>query len=84
LESPQALTREGITEFLQENPNLIDAWMQWSEDQRTSPAWWFAKTNRVYTVGLYPGGEEFTFTDRFDACAEFVIRQIESIARFAK
>ncbi|MBV8979223.1 MAG: hypothetical protein JO261_07110 [Alphaproteobacteria bacterium] len=84
LEFPKALSPNRVELYLRDNPALVDAWQIWSEDQRTSPAWAFEHKGAEYCVHLAPGGERLSFTDRYKACAEFVVRQILSIARHAK
>ena len=67
------------------HPDWVDAWFVWSDDQRSSPAWWLAETSATtYEVGyLGPGfeGQEphLVFEDRLQACAEFMVRAIASI-----
>jgi hypothetical protein len=84
LENPAEFTRESVLGVLRANPSLIEDWMIWSQDQRTSPAWAFDTHEDGYRVVLAPGGKKMIFADKFEACAEFVIRQIRSIARFAR
>jgi hypothetical protein len=77
------ITENGLIEILKENLHSIDEWVQYSEDNRSSPAWYFKKnSNGNCFVGHLPEGEEFkeiNTTDVFYACAVFIKRHIESI-----
>jgi hypothetical protein len=84
LERPTDLTRKSVLGVLRKSPSLIDEWLLWSENQRTTPAWAFYEVANGYRVHLVGGDEEMVFTDKFEACAEFVMRQIQSIARFTE
>jgi hypothetical protein len=78
------LTREGIEAHLTRNPDAIENWFGYSEDQRCSPCWWVARVGQDrYQVGL--SGEPDTrppmdFSTRIGACVEYVYREAMAIA----
>lgn len=75
-----------IREVLIKNPEYINQWLQWSEDKRSSEAWYFIKnTNNKYTVGYYGSKKEIKkeYFDAASACAAFIKLDIESL-RVAK
>ena len=74
-ESPQSLTRAEVLALLSERPGLVDSWLQWSEDKRTSSGWFFVSEASDFVVGFHPKGERLVFSDRTEACAEFVLRE---------
>jgi hypothetical protein len=80
LAEPRALTREKILNVLHAHPELVSEWEQWSDDSRATEGWVFRTTDRGYSVFWRPGGETMTFPDRFEACAEFIFRQMRRTA----
>jgi hypothetical protein len=83
LTTPEVLTRERILDILRFRPHLLDVWEGWFDDQRSTPALIFRTTKQGYSVTCYPEGEGMIFSDRFEACAEFILRQIHRTAEFA-
>ena len=81
------LTVDRVRRCLAAHPNWVDSWFIWSDDQRSSPAWWLAeKSATTYEVGYYDPKHEreeppLVFDDRVRACAEFMVRAIGSIER---
>lgn len=72
------LTAENIVPCLVAHPELINKWLDWSADNRSSPSWYFRSRLSGYEVGYRPKGEVLKFTklERAQACAEFIIRDI--------
>jgi hypothetical protein len=70
-----------VSAYLAEHPDLVDAWLGYSGDKRASSGWYLVeKPAGTFEVGYYPSGNRLAFTDRGRACAEFIIREIRSIA----
>ena len=73
------ISREAIAKWLSQHPSFIDDWLAWSDDQRISEGWAFQETRRFFltrfVIGYHPKGEKFVFTDKAQACAEFILRQ---------
>jgi hypothetical protein len=85
LEAPGVLTVENLKTFLEKHPSLIDKWIQWSEDQRSYPAWVFGRGTVGYYLYWFPAnGEDYVFGDGPQACAEFIIRLVRQWTRLAK
>lgn len=84
LERRDEITVELLRDRLASEPSLIEAWQTWCEDDRSSPMWYFR------TIG--PGASEVVyvengrralhleFADRTQACAEYLIRELDLIA----
>jgi len=51
-----ALTINALKSVLNDEPQLIDEWQQWSEDKRTS-GWFLTFENGSHVVGHHPKGE---------------------------
>jgi hypothetical protein len=83
MENPEALSRDMIAAHLRGKPALIEEWEMWSDDQRASPSWAFGRTGDTFSVYSVPAGESMIFEDRCEACAEFIVRIVESVARNA-
>lgn len=75
----QVLTETSVASALLSNPELVDDWLGWSEDQRSSPSYYFLEEKGKYVVGGYPGEEFVEFSDRIAACADFIVKQVKSV-----
>jgi hypothetical protein len=99
--SPQILTREAVLEVLRRQPALIDKWQAWSDDKRTDGWGFQSaeKPYRVFDLSVFGRrlnrhtlipekiviNDSLDFSDRAEACAEFIVREIQAIAsRIAK
>jgi hypothetical protein len=81
LAAPADLTVESVSTYLREHPELIEAWFGYSEDKRTSSGWYVVERPRdTFEVGEYPKGDRISIAGRASACAEFIVREIRSIA----
>lgn len=70
---------------LRSTPELADAWLLYSDDQRCSPAWFVAERSRdKYEVGRHPDGQSQWFADRLRAVAEYAVRQLRAIGEVAE
>lgn len=79
-EMPNELTIEALVAFIGSHPNVILAWLKWSEDKRVSSGWYFVWKAGGYIVGHFPNGPQLPFSDGVQACAEFVVREVATIA----
>lgn len=81
IESPEALTPRAVSDYLRQHEHLVEAWTMLSEDKRTSSGWYFVERSDVsFEVGYYPDGPRISFSDRVQACAEFIVREANAIA----
>ena len=79
--APTDLNVEAVVAYLERHPPLIDAWIGYSTDKRVSSGWYIVEdSGERFVVGWYPQGERFFFEDRYRACAEFIVREVRSIA----
>jgi hypothetical protein len=79
-----ASLRGAVEEQLRTHPELIDDWLTYSGDKRTSSGWFFEDDDEV-VVGYFDvtrgRSHEQQFADRLQACAEFIMREVDSIQR---
>ena len=96
LNSPEALNRHAVLQVLLREPSLVDEWQSWSEDKRTDGWGFQGtdKPYRVFNLSilgrrlnrytLIPEkivvNDSIDFEDRTEACAEFIVREIQAIA----
>ena len=80
VENPKALTRVAVASFLAARPDVMESWLLWSQDKRTSSGWYLSSEGTGFVVGYYPGGPQTTFRTMIDACSEFILLEAESIA----
>lgn len=83
------VTVEILHERFASNPELIDAWEAWSDDNRSSPAWFVRERGaHNFEVGRMDRRGKittlYTFDDRALACAEYVRREIDQLADHAE
>ena len=72
------LTAAEVAECLRTEPNLVEEWLGYSQDQRGSPAWFVAeRAPGRFEVGRLPSGDQLWFTDRIEAVAAFVVRALD-------
>lgn len=82
--SPE-ITEEAIREALADQPDLVDDWLKWSEDKRTSTGWYFTKqTDGAYIVGHILKGKDEPERSRYlhdpiAACACFVKLEVDDV-----
>lgn len=73
-----------IQRILQQFPEFVPEWIEYSEDQRCTPAWYISKTgSSEWTVGFFDrdGTKKHLslYTDRMPACAAFIKNFMEGI-----
>jgi hypothetical protein len=80
------LSREAIIKVLSSDPSLIQDWLRYSGDKRTSSGWFLMENGRVgyldarsnasraIQLDLGPINDNLT-----SACAEFIIKETEGI-----
>ncbi len=77
LERPDALNVDDVAAHLRAHPDLVESWLTYSGDKRSSPGWYFSELrDRRYEVGYFPGGTPREFSDAASACAEFIRREL--------
>jgi len=64
-------------------PEFINKWFCWSENKRSRSGWYIKQNeNNTYSVGYFPANRNIPQLEYFDikeACAAFIIREIEEI-----
>jgi|SoiMethySBSTD1v2_1073268.scaffolds.fasta_scaffold89533_7 hypothetical protein len=84
LESDGLISADEIKAELSRSSGLVDAWFNYSQDQRSSSGWYVTEHGPGnYEVGLVPAGPREAFTDRLDACAAYVARKIAELRKHA-
>jgi hypothetical protein len=79
------ITESLIASALSRNSGSVEEWMQWSADKRTDAGWYFMeRTPGEFVVGFFSklGGHKnvVSFADRIQACATFVVHELEQLA----
>lgn len=76
---PSSIDLNTVRAVLRSNPELINDWLRWSEDQRSTPGYYLLKENNKYIVGRIPGNEQKVFTDKIEACTDFIVKQVHQV-----
>ena len=79
------ISENDILKRIIRNPECVEQWLIYSEDQRSSPSWYIAQqNNNEYLVDRYPqlkSSQPRKFLDVNEACAAFVKVAIEQIRK---
>jgi len=76
----QEISEDLIQEYLEKNSELVESWVMESENTRGSPAWYISNKGSKWLVGLYPGGKELEFNDKYKACACYIKNYMEALS----
>jgi hypothetical protein len=77
------LTGKEIAAYLARHPGLVLKWLRYSEDKRTSGGWYLLHPSTGWVVGRLTGPDkerELRFATGPEACAEFILRELDSVA----
>ena len=80
------VTKEAIMAYIMVNPDLIKDWENYSSDKRVSEGWYFLQEKSEWAVGFAGSPsqkQKFVFTSSFEACAEFILRELREFAEHA-
>ena|SRR6058998_3221846 len=87
-----SISEEALESYLREHPDLVRTWVEYSEDQRCSPAWYLVAPGagldgqtgwRVGYYAIHHRLPERVFPDEFAACAFFIMREVEVLSKLA-
>ena len=82
----EAIAKSELIEYLMAHPDLIDSWARYSSDKRCLPGWYLLREADRWTVGYIDmdGKEsEQTFLSEFEACAIFILNELEQLTEYA-
>jgi hypothetical protein len=79
------VTIERLSACLREHPSWVDPWFRWSEDNRSTPAWYVREVRPgEYELGSVDRHGSVTprlvLDDKVAACAEYIHRRVAQIA----
>lgn len=83
LELRPHLTRNELGGHLAKHPGLVFRWLRYSEDKQTSGDWYLLRSASDWIVGRLGGTEgerELRFGSGPEACAEFILRELDGVA----
>jgi len=81
-QSNSSVNKKNIIECLKLNPVFIKSWLLYSEDKRSSSGWYIKENLNHWIIGYLDNGvieNEKVFESKYEACAEFIISEINSI-----
>jgi hypothetical protein len=74
------VSKEMISDVLVQHPELLDEWIEYSEDKRSDHGWYIRReSDSTFKVGYRPNGDSELFSNGIDACAAFIKFECESI-----
>jgi hypothetical protein len=80
---PEVLNSSVIETFLHTHVDLVEEWIAYSADKRTSEGWYIIRQGSgretKYIVGFHPNGHSFEFSQPDKACGEFIVREVMEI-----
>ena len=77
------LSRAELADYLARHPSRIRDWVRYSEEKQTSGGWYLLHPTAEWIVGRLAGPEEereLRFRAGPEACAEFILRELDSVA----
>jgi len=79
------ITPDLLRLVLSGDPTLVDDWLEYSENRRTSAGWYLCRTTTGFGVGFLGGDgrkvDEHTYVDGIEACAVFIKNELEEMRR---
>jgi hypothetical protein len=73
------LSVEEVEDALRQSPGLADKWLKRGSEQRLAGGWGIEHEGEEYRVQSFSDGRHDLETDRFRACALFVVRYVQFI-----
>jgi hypothetical protein len=86
LEQRAKVRKDEIIEFLRTHPDFIESWEGYSQDKRSSSGWYLLHEDKIWTVGYFSVGgkkKEQRYTSGFEACAVFILYELDQLAESA-
>jgi hypothetical protein len=78
--SAAQLDESFLAAFLRGHPALIELWLAWSEDKRSSPSWFFRRVGSRYECGFVGRDGSVSSQEVFDEpappCARFILHEL--------
>ena len=76
------ITEKVILDALEKQPERVNEWVQWSEDQRVSEGWFLRMDGDIWNVGAFSTDDGYKetltpYSDLRQACAAFIKLEIE-------
>jgi hypothetical protein len=71
---------EEILSALKNQPGLVENWINYSQDRRKTPSWYFSRDGNKFKVGYMPTSlerNEGIYDDAYFACALFIKLELE-------
>ena len=77
------LTRENLTAHLARHPKVVLDWLRYSANKRSAGGWYLMHPEAAWVVGRLGGSEQerdLRFGSGPEACAEFILRELDDVA----
>jgi hypothetical protein len=78
--NPKAFTEDLLASFLNVHSDLIELWLAWSADKRSTPSPFFRRSGSRYELGYVERGGRFGPSEFFDQparpCARFILQEL--------
>jgi hypothetical protein len=71
------ITSATLREYLAANPTVVDEWKAYSEDKRTRGGWHLTGSGESWEIGRAEGGGTLLYGSGEEACAEFILRELD-------
>ena len=68
-----------LAEHLRARPAVVEQWVAYSEDKRTSAGWYLRPPNSIGRITREPPMHEVKHVDLAAACAAFIIAELDQI-----
>lgn len=83
LERHADVTPDLLAEILTSDASLVDDWLAYSENKRTSSGWYFLRGIPDFAIGYVSDAghkiDEDTYSDGAEACSNFIKKELEEM-----
>ena len=76
------ISTNDIKNAINKRPDVVEDWLNWSENKRVSQGWFFKNDSEKYIVDYFPyktNVKRSAISDAYEACAIFIKNEIEDI-----
>jgi hypothetical protein len=76
------LTPQMLSGYLARHSGRVSEWLHYSQDKRTSGGWYLLQLSSEWLVGRLGGPDserELRFASGPEACAEFILRELDGV-----
>ena len=79
IESRKEIVKKNILEYVKMDINIVDAWISYSDDQRSTPSWYFTGEKVAHLTREGKSENEMHFDDPAEGCAAYIEKMLNQL-----